>query len=73
MAPQSEELEHRAEDEQGENDSGLALQDSDTEPEELDKSELITDAMGWNVSTTKMLVMKHTSWTLIRGQYYDGS
>jgi hypothetical protein len=30
--------------------SGMALQDSDFEPEESDKHEFITDAMGWNVS-----------------------
>jgi hypothetical protein len=30
---------------------GMALQDSDSEPEESDKHEFITDAMGWNVSS----------------------
>lgn len=29
---------------------GMALQDSDSEPEESHKHEIITDAMGWNVS-----------------------
>jgi len=28
---------------------GMALQDSDSEPEESDKNEFITDAMGWNI------------------------
>jgi hypothetical protein len=29
----------------------MALQDSDSEPDESDKHEFITDAMGWNVSS----------------------
>jgi hypothetical protein len=32
-------------------DVAMALQDSDSEPEESDKHEFITDAMGWNVSS----------------------
>jgi len=30
--------------------AGMALQYSDSEPEESDKHEFITDVMGWNVS-----------------------
>ncbi|KAJ9577898.1 hypothetical protein L9F63_025244, partial [Diploptera punctata] len=51
MAPVGEDPEPRNVEEQeemSEGDSGLVLQDSDTEPEELDKNDLITDAMGWN-------------------------
>jgi hypothetical protein len=29
----------------------MALQDSDSEPDDSDKHEFITDAMGWNVSS----------------------
>lgn len=36
---------------------GMALQDSDSEPEESDKNEFITDAMGWNVSL--VVLVKH--------------
>jgi hypothetical protein len=39
---------------------GMALQDSDSEPEESDKHEFITDAMGWNVSS---LVLVKTNCT----------
>ncbi|KAJ9587180.1 hypothetical protein L9F63_019299, partial [Diploptera punctata] len=52
MAPVGEDPEPRNVEEQeemSEGDSGLVLQDSDTEPEELDKNDLITDAMGWNI------------------------
>lgn len=37
--------------------AGMILQDSDSEPEEFDKHELITDAMGWNVSL--VVLVKH--------------
>jgi hypothetical protein len=37
--------------------AGMVLQDSDSEPEESDKQELITDAMGWNVSL--VVLVKH--------------
>ena len=42
--------------------AGMALQDSDSEPEEFDKHELITDAMGWNVSFV-VLVKHYFHWT----------
>jgi len=35
----------------------MPLQDSDSEPEESDKHEFITDAMGWNVSL--VVLVKH--------------
>lgn len=41
---------------------GMALQDSDSEPEESDKHEFITDAMGWNVSLV-VLVKHYLYWT----------
>jgi hypothetical protein len=34
---------------------GMALRDSDSEPEESDKHEFITDAMGWNVSSVVLV------------------
>jgi hypothetical protein len=39
---------------------GMALQDSDSEPEESDKHEFITDAIGWNVSP---VLLANTNYT----------
>jgi hypothetical protein len=40
---------------------GMALQDSDSEPEESDKHEFITDAMGWNVSFAVLVKTNYTN------------
>ncbi|PNF14104.1 unc-13-like protein 4B [Cryptotermes secundus] len=45
--PENVELELEVPEESG--GVGMALQDSDSEPEESDKHEFITDAMGWNI------------------------
>lgn len=49
--PRSVELQLDIPEETGEGSPAMALQDSDSEPDDADKREFITDAMGWNVSS----------------------
>jgi hypothetical protein len=41
-------------------DVAMALQDSESETEETDKHEFITDAMGWNVSSVLLAKTNYT-------------
>ncbi|XP_021939432.1 protein unc-13 homolog 4B isoform X2 [Zootermopsis nevadensis] len=47
--PRSVELQLDIPEETGEGSPAMALQDSDSEPDDADKREFITDAMGWNI------------------------
>jgi hypothetical protein len=42
-------------------DVAMALQDSESEAEESDKHEFITDAMGWNVSCVLLAKTNRTT------------